>query len=112
DLCRSFDDFCDKLPRKPLSDIKRCRRKLNETGASVEVLEINALDDDLIEQLAQLHNARQNYHRSNGAKRYSLFERPRDNAAFRDLLKSDPAFTRHYLLKINGKIASFFLGFA
>jgi hypothetical protein len=113
ELPTSFQSFCDGLPRKPFSEIKRCRRKLQDQNIAVEIYATSILSDAEIDELSAIHNRRQDDHRATGRDRYSLFESAGDNAAFRKLLEnaSKTGLARHYILKIDGKIVSFFLGF-
>ncbi len=113
DLPASFQEYCDGLPRKPFSDTKRCRRKLYESGASIEICQLQTLSPEVIAELSTRHNQRQDELRTRGAARYSIFHQPRERKAFLELLERAAAsgMTRHYLLKINNKLAAFFINF-
>lgn len=113
DLPNNFSEFCGTLPRKPFSEIKRCHRKLLESGAKIDIIQVDKLDAHQMADIERIHNHRQDEHRTHGNARYSIFQQSQPRAVLNKLLEhaAVQGAARHYLLTINGELAAFFLNF-
>lgn len=106
------NEFLHKyLKRKSRYKLNRTKSNLLKDFENVEFLRIKEFDEDIINTIGDLHSERQRFKRDNSGYKhyYSLFDNPEERDTFLTLTKwlSKQGMLSIFLLKINGKIASF-----
>jgi hypothetical protein len=106
------NEFLHKyLKRKSRYKLNRTKSNLLKDLQNVEFLRLKDFDKDIINTIGKLHSERQRFKRNNSEYKhyYSLFDNPVERDTFLTLTKwlSNEGMLSIFLLKINGKIASF-----
>lgn len=114
DLPDSVSSFRAGLDVPMQREVQRCARALVRDGHVVEYLVREALEAQELSEVMAIHTARQVDLTAQGKEREHLFEEQAQRAAFERLLELDVRnqVARHYLLKIDGRIAAFGLAYA
>lgn len=113
DLPASFQEYCETKSRSGLSQLRRQERVLAQSHA-VEWCIRTTLEGDEFDQIAALHTRRQReLARDRAVDRHSFFEDATSRASMARVLDvaGEAGEARHYLLKIDGRIAAFNLNF-
>lgn len=109
DLSEGYEAFLNNLPTSLKKDLRRRRRRLDESGLSVTFGHTGRLTPSQLSRVAEIHHARQETLRSKGFRRDSVFVDHETTAAtFQSLLEyaADRGCARHYYVEINGEIAA------
>lgn len=108
----SQKEFLDKyLKRKSRYKLNRSKSDLLNDYGHIEFLRLKEFDNEIFNEIGQLHSNRQRFKRDSSGHNYyySLFDNPEDRNTFLELTKwlSHQGMLSIFLLKINGKISSF-----
>lgn len=111
-LPSTFDAYAQTLTGSALMKVRNRWRALQKAGR-LEFLPVTRLSEAELAQVMQMHMGRQELLRDRGRARQSLFQEPRLRDAYLRLLEHAAAdgSARHYLLKVDGKLVCFGLGF-
>ena len=109
DLEPGYDHFYRALPRNLRQELRRRRRRLEDSGLDIRFGQTDRLTPSQLSRAAAIHHARQQCLRSKGIRRDSVFmDRERTAATFRSLLDyaADRGFARHYFVELDGELAA------
>lgn len=111
-LPASFDAYAKTISGSTLSKVRNRWRALQKAG-QVEFLPRSRLSEAELEEVMQLHAGRQEVLRERGRARQSVFRETTPRATYLKLLEQSAVdgSARHYLLKVDGHLVSFALGF-
>jgi CelD/BcsL family acetyltransferase involved in cellulose biosynthesis len=111
-LPERFEDYAPTVSTATLANSRNRWRALQKAG-KVEFLPVQALAQDELEQVMQVHASRQSLLRERGRTRQSLFQDPVTRSAYLRLLAqtAKDGSARHYLIKADGRVIAFGLGF-
>ncbi len=109
----SADTYMRRFSRTTRDKLRRWHARLESQYSRVEWISTASLSDLELAQIEMLHRNRQALLREAGRSRVSLFDQPEARKAFLALLgwAQITGSGRHYLLKVDGTLASFILGF-
>ena len=113
DLPARFSDYCATRSRSGLSQLRRQERVLAQAHA-VEWCVRTRLSADEFEQVGALHAQRQRELATRrSVDRHAFFEDPQGRDAMSRVLRvaGEAGEARHYLLKVDGRVAAFNLNF-
>ena len=113
DLPASADAYRATLSASMLGEMRRCERRLAQTG-QVEFCARSVLSDTELDEVMAIHSARQAELAEQGKERQPVFAAQRERDAMLRLMELDAhsGRSRHYLLKVDGRTVAFSLGFA
>jgi CelD/BcsL family acetyltransferase involved in cellulose biosynthesis len=108
----SFDTYTATLSTGMLAGVRNRWRALQKAGR-VEFVALQELAPEDLEQVMQVHSARQDALRERGRTRQALFQDPCTRAAYLRLLEQTArdGSARHYLIRCDGKMVAFGLGY-
>jgi hypothetical protein len=107
-----FEDYAATVSTGTLANARNRWRALQKAGQA-QFLPLQRLAPQDLEQVMQMHAARQDLLRGRGRRRQSLFEDPCTRAAYLRLLEqtAEDGTARHYLLRCDGQLVAFGLGY-
>lgn len=108
----SFDTYTATLSTGMLAGVRNRWRALQKAG-QVEFVALQELATHDLEQVMQVHSARQDTLRERGRPRQALFQNPVTRAAYLRLLEQTArdGSARHYLIRCDGNMVAFGLGY-
>ena len=113
-LFGSHEHIDEKLNSENRRRIRKTEERMREEFSCVEMVTVEAPDDALIDELRQLHIARQHDLIEEGRPRISFFEDPVENRATIDMMRvaQEAGGLRVHLLRIDGSVVGFWICFA
>lgn len=104
--------FHSSLKKSTFASVRASLRQLERQGACIEVKD--ALTEQELDQLIDIHVQRQAAHEDKGQSRHSIFDLPRERNAYLALLREtqELGLTRYFLIREGARLKAFALCFA